>query len=278
MKHEKLSAAGRDIYVFTEDYQSVFVSLTNIARIKSDNPKDAIKNWIRSKDTISLLTFWETIHNSEEFDAIAALALKDEAGTNAFTLSPQRWVDETKAKGIVVKSGRNGGTYAHTDIAYDFAAWISPEIRLIITSELTKLTQGDGKLSREWNKDRKLSSLSYRVHTDAVKECLVCDESSEHEIREQYMTEADMLNMVLFNTTASRWKKAHPNEKGNMRDHASCVDLIILSNIQAINASMIRDGRSMWERYNSLKDSAAQMRLSYGRNMKGLESLAPFDV
>ena len=213
---DTIHANGMDIGIYTTDFENEFISLTDIARYKSDEPKDVIKNWMRSKDTLEFLGLWEQLHNST-FKGVEFDAFRNQAGSNAFTMSPSKWIDATNAIGIVSKSGRYGGTFAHSDIAFEFASWVSPEFKLYIIKDYKRLkTEENSKLSLGWNLNREISKLNYRVHTDAIKENLIPPVLTPQQISYTYASEADLLNAVLFGKTAKEWRDSNPNEKGNI--------------------------------------------------------------
>ena len=222
---DTIHANGIDIGIYTTDFENEFISLTDIARYKSDEPKDVIKNWMRSKDTLEFLGLWEQLHNST-FKGVEFDTFRNQAGSNAFTMSPSKWIDATNAIGIVSKSGRYGGTFAHSDIAFEFASWVSPEFKLYIIKDYKRLkTEENSKLSLGWNLNREISKLNYRVHTDAIKENLIPPVLTPQQISYTYANEADLLNTVLFGKTAKEWRDSNPNEKGNIRDLASIYQL-----------------------------------------------------
>lgn len=215
---DTIHANGIDIGIYTTDFENEFISLTDIARYKSDEPKDVIKNWMRSKDTLEFLGLWEQLHNSN-FKGVEFDAFRTQAGSNAFTMSPSKWIDATNAIGIVSKPGRYGGTFAHSDIAFEFASWISPEFKLYIIKDYKRLkTEENSKLSIGWNLNREISKLNYRVHTDAIKENLIPPVLTSQQISYTYASEADLLNMVLFGKTAKEWRDTNSDENGNIRD------------------------------------------------------------
>ena len=225
---DTIHANGIDIGIYTTDFENEFISLTDIARYKSDEPKDVIKNWMRSKDTLEFLGLWEQLHNST-FKGVEFDTFRNQAGSNAFTMSPSKWIDATNAIGIVSKSGRYGGTFAHSDIAFEFASWVSPEFKLYIIKDYKRLkTEENSKLSLGWNLNREISKLNYRVHTDAIKENLIPPVLTPQQISYTYANEADLLNTVLFGKTAKEWRDSNPNEKGNIRDLASIYQLLVL--------------------------------------------------
>lgn len=204
---ETIHAKGMDIAIYTEDYQNEYISLIDIARYKSDEPKDVIKNWMRSKDTIEFLGLWEQLHN-DKFKGVEFDSFRNQAGSNAFTLSPQKWIDSTNAIGIVSRSGRNGGTFAHSDIAFEFASWISAEFKLYIIKDYKRLKNDESsRLFLGWNLNREISKLNYRIHTDAIKENLIPPELTKYQISITYASEADVLNVALFGLTAKQWRE-----------------------------------------------------------------------
>lgn len=232
--------------------------MTDIARYKSDEPKDVIKNWMRSKDTLEFLGLWEQLHNSN-FKGVEFDAFRTQAGSNAFTMSPSKWIDATNAIGIVSKPGRYGGTFAHSDIAFEFASWISPEFKLYIIKDYKRLkTEENSKLSIGWNLNREISKLNYRVHTDAIKENLIPPILTPQQISYTYASEADLLNTVLFGQTAKEWRDSNPDENGNIRDQATIYQLLVLANMESYNAILIKQGKSQTERMQLLHELAVQ--------------------
>lgn len=255
---EMIHAKGIDIGIYTEDFQSEYISITDIARYKSDEPKDVIKNWMRGKDTLEFLGLWEQLHNSN-FKGVEFDSFRTQAGSNAFTMSPKKWIEATNAIGIVSKSGRYGGTYAHSDIAFEFASWISPEFKLYIIKDYKRLkSEENSRLSLNWNLNRELSKLNYRIHTDAIKANLIPPELTSAQISYTYASEADMLNVVLFGKTAKQWRDENQNETGNIRDQATIYQLLVLSNMESYNAILIQQGKSQAERMKLLRELAVQ--------------------
>lgn len=253
---ETIHAKGMDIAIYTEDFQNEFISLTDIARYKSDEPKDVIKNWMRSKDTIEFLGLWEQLHN-DKFKGVEFDSFRIQAGSNAFTLSPQKWIDSTNAIGIISKSGRNGGTFAHSDIAFEFASWISAEFKLYIIKDYKRLKNDESsRLSLGWNLNREISKLNYRIHTDAIKENLIPPELTQYQISITYASEADVLNVALFGITAKQWREENPDRNGNIRDHATLNQLLVLANMESYNAILIEQGKSQPERLQLLNKLA----------------------
>jgi hypothetical protein len=254
--NDTIHAKGIDIMVYTEDFQNEFISLTDIARYKSEEPKDVVKNWMRSKDTIDFLGLWERLHNNK-FKGVEFDSFRRQAGSNAFTLSPQRWIEKTNAIGIVSKSGRYGGTFAHSDIAFEFASWISAEFKLYIIKDYKRLKNDESsRLSLSWNLYREISKLNYRIHTDAIKENLLPPELTSFQVSMAYASEADVLNVALFGLTAKQWREKHPDKSGNVRDFATLNQLLVLANMESYNAILIEQGKQQSERLKLLNQLA----------------------
>lgn len=274
VKKETMEAKGFSIQIYTEDFKNDYISLTDIARYKNkEEPKDVVKNWLRVRDTIEFLGLWENIHNPN-FKGVEFDSFRKESGSNAFTLSPQRWIENTNAIGMVSKSGRGGGTFAHPDIAMEFASWISPEFKLYIIQDYKRLKSDENsKLSLGWNLNREISKINYKIHTDAIKEYLLKDLTRE-QLSYKYASEADMLNVALFNKRAKQWHDENPNIKGNMRDYASLNELLVLSNMESYNAVLISKGMEQKERMTELRKLARTQLLSLEKlNVTGLKSL-----
>ena len=231
-----------------------YISITDIAKHKSDDPTAVIGNWMRNRNTIEYLGVWESLYNPL-FKPTEFEGFKKEAGLNAFTMSPQKWVNATGAIGIISKSGRYGGTYAHKDIAFKFASWISVEFELYIVKEFQRLKAEEEK-QIGWTAKRELSKINYQIHTDAIKENLIPTEVSTQVASVIYANEADVLNVAIFGITAKQWREAHPNLKGNIRDYATINELICLSNMENLNAVFIKDGLSQRERLIKLNQIA----------------------
>ena len=273
-KKETIEAKGFAIQIYTEDFKNDYISLTDIARYKNvHEPKDVVKNWLRVRDTIEFLGLWETIHNPS-FKGVEFDSFRKEAGTNAFTLSPQRWIENTNAIGIVSKSGRGGGTFAHPDIAMEFASWISAEFKLYLIQDYKRLKADENsKLSLGWNLNREISKINYKIHTDAIKEYLLKDLTSE-QLSYKYASEADMLNVALFNKRAKQWREENPDLKGNMRDYASLNELLVLANMESYNAILIGKGMDQKERMIELRKLARTQLMSIEKlNNIGIKSL-----
>ena len=255
-----------------------YISLTDLARYAdNEEPRLPIRDWMRNKDVISYLGLWERIHNKNfkggEFDSF-----KNEAGSNKFKMSPQKWIKETNSIGIVSKSGRyNGGTFAHPDIAFEFASWLSSEFKLYVIQEFQRLKKNEKYQEKiEWHANRLLSKLNYVVHTDAIKKYIV-PTLTEQQIKFVYASEADVLNVALFGMTAKEWKENNPQlaKNGNMRDYTDLLHLIILNNLENTNAELIRMNIKQSDRLIRLNESARnQMEsLKYNKNVKELEVL-----
>ena len=261
MKKETIEVKGFSIQIYTEDFLNDYISLADIAKYKSDEPNDVIRNWLRSKDTIEFLGLWEIIHNSN-FKPVEFDGFKKEAGSNAFTLSPQRWIEKTNAIGIISKSGRYGGTFAHSDIAMEFASWISAEFKLYIIQDYKRLKSDENsKLSLSWNLNREISKINYKIHTDAIKTYLLGDLTKE-QLSYKYASEADMLNVALFNKRAKEWRKENPKLKGNIRDYATLNELLVLANMESYNAILIEKGMEQKERMIELRKLARTQLMS----------------
>lgn len=253
---DKIQAKGLSIEIYTEDYQSEFISLTDIARYKSDEPSAVIANWLRNRNTLEFLGLWESLNNPK-FNSLEFEGIRNQSGLNAFTLSPKKWIDSTNSIGIVSKLGRYGGTYAHSDIAFEFASWISPEFKLYIIQDYKRLKADENnRLSIEWNLNREISKINYRIHTDAIKEHLIIPELSPSQIGFTYATEADLLNVALFGQTAKQWRLDNLDKKGNIRDYASLNELLVLSNMESYNAILINQGMEQAERILLLNEFA----------------------
>ena len=265
-KKQELIVQGLAIKTFSGK-SGDYISLTDIARNKNANePKDVVKNWMRSKSTIEFLGLWEQINNvafkGVEFDSFI-----NEAGSNAFTLSPSKWIENTNARGIVSKQGKNGGTYAHKDIAFEFASWVSSAFKLYLIKEFQRLKEEESDRQKlDWNLQRTLAKVNYTIHTDAIKENLIPEKLSAKHTSLVYASEADLLNMALFGQTATVWREQNAEAKGNMRDHATLEQLVVLSNLESINAVLIRQGLNQGERIEQLNQIAITQMTSLVNN------------
>ena len=234
-----------------------YICITDIARQKNAiEPKDVVKNWMRLKNTIEYLGMWEALNNPL-FKGVEFDPLLREAGSNAFTLSPSRWIELTGAIGIISKSGNNGGTYAQRDIAFKFASWVSVEFELYLIKEFQRLKEEEQK-ALGWSAKRELAKINYHIHTDAIKEHLIPQEIDPYHRSLIYANEADVLNVALFGMTAKEWRDAHPDDKGNIRDYATINQLICLSNMENLNAVFINEGLPQGERLQKLNQIAIQ--------------------
>lgn len=266
-KKNKISAGGTEITILKTN-ELEFISLTDIARYKDSEHIDSIiQNWMRNRNTIELLGFWELIYNPN-FKPLEFEGFRKQAGLNSFVMTPKKWIENTNAIGIVSKSGRYGGTFAHKDIAFEFASWISIEFKLYIIKEFQRLKEDENdRLKLEWNLQRTLSKINYRIHTDAIKENLIPKELSKFEINNIYANEADLLNMALFGKTAIQWRNEYPAAEGNIRDMATIEQLVVLSNLESINAVLINQGLSQPVRIHQLNQVAiTQMKSLVGNN------------
>ena len=234
-----------------------YICITDIAKQKNwMDPNGVIANWMRNRNTIEFLGIWETLYNPS-FNPLEFEGFRKHAGLNAFTLSPTHWIGATGAIGIISQSGRYGGTYAQTDIAFEFASWISVEFRLYLVKEFQRLKTEEQKLIG-WTAKRELSKINYRIHTDAIKQNLIPAEVSEKQMTFIYANEADVLNVAMFGMTAKEWRDANPELKGNIRDYATINQLICLSNLENLNAVFINDGMPQAERLRKLNTIAIQ--------------------
>jgi len=255
-KNTKIEVKGVEV-AFTRTKQEDFICITDIAKFKNpDAPRDIIKNWMRSKNTIELLGLWEKLNNPN-FKQVEFDLFRNEAGYNHFVLSPQKWISTTNAIGLQSKSGRYGGTYAHIDIALEFASWVSVEFKFYLIKEFQYLKSQQAK-ELDWNIKRKLTKINYRIHTDAVKENLIPQNLSPKQTSFVYASEADVLNMALFGKTAKQWRDENPDKKGNIRDYADVSQLVCLVNLENLNAVFIDEGLKQSERLTRLNQIAMQ--------------------
>ena len=265
-KEQKITVKGIIIttnIVDNEDY----ISLTDIARIKNPvEPKDVVKNWLRSKSTIEYIGLWETLYNSN-FKGVEFDSLLKEAGSNSFTLSPTKWIDSTNSIGIVSKQGKNGGTFAHIDIALEFASWVSSEFKLYFIKEFKRLKiEENNREKLDWNLQRTISKINYKIHTDAIKENLIPKEISKTQASFVYASEADILNVAIFGKTAKEWKEEALENLGNIRDEATIEQLVVLSNLESINSLLIQQNLPQNERIIQLNKVAISQMISLVRN------------
>ena len=277
---ETLYVNNLQISILSNDNVNDFISLTDLARYKnSEFPKDIIKNWMRNRSTIEFLGLWEMMHN-QNFKGVDFDTFVNEAGSNSFVMTPQKWIESTNAIGIVSRSGNGGGTFAHKDIAFEFASWLSPEFKLYVITDYQRLKNDEtNKLSSDWNIKRLIAKTNYKIHTDAIKQNLIPENVSIRHQSITYANEADMLNVALFGMTAKEWKKANPNAKGNIRDNATISQLIVLANIENLNATFIKDGLSQTERLLRLNKEAIYQLTTFNNNnsIKKIETLSSKD-
>ena len=265
----KIKVLDLEISVVQDEY----ISLTDIAKYKnSQDANEIIRNWLRNRNTIEFLGIWERIHN-DDFKPIEFDGFRKEAGLNSFTLSTQKWVETTNAIGLVAKSGRYGGTYAHKDIAFEFAAWVSVEFKIYLIKEFQRLKEEEQK-QLGWDIKRNLTKINYRIHTDAIKENLIPKQLVPSQINYVYASEADILNMSLFGLTAKQWSESNPNLKGNIRDYADVYQLVCLANLESLNAHFINENIPQAQRVTKLNEVAIKQMsiLLSDNNMKRLES------
>lgn len=254
---KKIISQGIQIYILKKD-QGDFISLTDIAKLKNkDAPADVVKNWMRTHSTIEFLGLWEKINN-QNFKLVEFDGFKNESGSNSFVLSPQKWIETTNAIGMISKSGRyGGGTFAHADIAFEFASWISAEFKLYLIKEFQRLkVEESERLRSGWNIKRELASINYKIHTDAIKTHLVPSQLTKQASNMVYASEADVLNVALFGKTAKEWRDKNADKEGNIRDYADITQLVVLTNLEGINAELIRRGISQSERLLQLNQIA----------------------
>ena len=270
IKKDTLHVQGIDVGIYTEDYRNEYISLTDIARYRnSDDPRFAIQNWMRNRNTLEFLGLWESLHNPS-FNRVQFDTFKTEAGLNRFVMTPSKWIEMTEAIGIVTKAGRyGGGTYAHSDIAMEFASWISSEFKLYLMKDYRRLKYDENsRLSLSWNLNREISKINYRVHTDAIQQNLLPPDLTKEQQSFVYADEADILNVALFGMTAAQWRAQNPDLTGNIRDYATIQQLLVLANMESYNALLIDQKCPQQERLQALRQMA----------VKQLQTLASLDI
>ena len=255
-QNKKINAKGFDVVLY-QNKKEDYISLTDIAKYKDGKRTDyIIQNWLRNRNTIELLGFWETLNNPN-FKPIEFDGFRKQAGLNSFTLTSKQWIGKTNAIGLISKQGRYGGTFAHKDIAFEFASWISIEFKLYIIKEYQRLKEDESdRLKLNWNLQRTLSKINYKIHTDTIKQTIIPTLVSKSQANMIYANEAELLNIALFGITAKQWKIENPSIKGNMRDAASIEQLVVLSNLESINALLINQGLAQKKRLIQLNEVA----------------------
>lgn len=264
-KKSTINVQGTEITILSQ-YENDFICLTDMA--KKFGGDDLIHNWMRNRNTLEFLGIWEQIHNPD-FKGVEFDTFKKEAGLNSFRLTPKKWVEATKAKGIQSRAGRyGGGTFAHKDIAFEFGSWLSPEFKLYLIKEFQRLKEDENrKLSLNWNLNRTLAKLNYRIHTDAIKENIIPPDVTKVQEQIIYANEADVLNVALFGKTAGQWRNENSEKEGNIRDHSNIIQLLVLANMESLNAEFIRMNLSQGERLKKLNSIAIQQLKSLTENI-----------
>ena len=253
-KNKKIEVQGTEITIYSH-LKEEYISITDIARYKDSRRTDyIIQNWMRNRNTIEFLGIWERLNNPE-FNPIEFDGFRKRSGLNSFILTPKQWIEKTNAIGIISKAGRYGGTYAHKDIALEFATWISVEFKLYLIKEFQRIKNEEQK-QLGWDIRRNLARINYRIHTDAIRENLIPITLNKRQISHVYASEADILNMALFGKIASRWREEHPDKEGNIRDYANVSQLVCLVNLENLNAVFINEGLKQAERLTRLNQIA----------------------
>lgn len=271
---EKLYAKGIEIGIYTNDFKNEFISLTDIARYRNeDDPRFIIQNWMKNRHTIDFLAAWECLHNPG-FKRVQMHTFREQVSLNRFVMTPEKWIAQTGAIGIVSKRGRyDGGTYAHSDIAMSFATWISPEFQLFLMKDYRRLKEDENsRLSLNWNLNREVAKLNYRIHTDAIKNNLIPPELTPQQIHFTYASEADLLNVALFGQTAKEWREKNKEKQGNIRDYANINQLLVLANLESYNAILIKQNKSQSGRLVMLREMVKTQLKTISEFNKGLNS------
>ena len=272
-KRTSIEVQGGTVTVLSQNQQDIFC-LTDIAKFKNpDHPDDVIRNWLRTRSTVEFLGVWERLNNPG-FNPVEFDGIRMQTGLNSFVLTPKQWIEKTGSIGITSSAGRYGGTYAHKDIAFEFASWVSVEFKLYLIKEFQRLKDDENdRLKLDWNLQRTLAKINYRIHTDAIKETLIPPSVTKAQASAVYASEADLLNVALFGQTAKQWRDNHPDAEGNIRDHAPLEQLVVLTNLESLNSVLIRQGLLQPERLATLNGIAiAQMRsLLAARSVKHLK-------
>jgi hypothetical protein len=267
-KNKTIKIEDKDIVIYSQHNED-YISLTDMARFKNAETTGlVISHWISTRYTVEFMGLWEQINNPN-FNVTEFRNIKNESGSNGFVLSVKQWIEKTNAIGIVSKPGRyGGGTFAHKDIAFEFGSWISPQFKYYLIKEFQRLKEEENnRLKLDWNLQRTLAKVNYRIHTDAIKENLIPVELTKQQINFVYATEADLLNMALFGKTAKQWRDENPEKVGNLRDYASIEQLVVLSNLESINAVLIHQGLLQSERLKQLNQTAIQQMKSLVNNL-----------
>jgi len=252
-KNKKINIEGKEITIIAQK-ETDYISLTDMAR--SQHQEVVIIKWLSLKSTIEYLGEWEALYNPD-FNYTEFGIIKNTAGSNNFVLSVKQWIKATNAVGLTAKAGRYGGTYAHKDIAFHFGMWISPKFQLLLVKEYQRLKEDENdRLKLEWNFQRTLAKVNYHIHTDAIKENLIPEKLNKKQISFIYANEADVLNIALFGKTAKQWREENPKEKGNIRDYATIEQLVVLSNMESINAMLIQQDVNQSQRLEQLNKLA----------------------
>ena len=264
MKNRTINVKGSEITIVAR-HEADYISLTDM--VKNFGDESILYNWLRNRNTIEFLGIWEQLYNPN-FKSIEFDRFKSQAGLNSFALSPKKWIEGTGAVGLYAKAGRGGGTYAHKDIAFEFGSWLSPEFKLYLIKEFQRLKDEESRAtSLEWSFQRTLAKVNYKIHTDAIKERLIPPRLTPTQTGIVYASEADLLNVALFGITAAQWRQANADQSGNMRDAATLEQLVVLSNLESINAVLIHQGLPARERLAQLNAIAiTQMRSLIGLN------------
>ena len=274
MKSRSIIVKGTEVSIASRHEQD-YIALTDMVK-NFDGGGALIEQWLKNKDTVLFLGVWEQLNNPD-FNSLEFEGIRNEAGRNSFFLSAKKWIEATGAVGIYAKAGRYGGTYAHKDIAFEFGSWLSPEFKLYLIKEFQRLKDEESRtMALEWNFQRTLAKVNYKIHTDAIRDRLIPPRVTRQQAGAIYATEADLLNVALFGITAAQWRQVNPEQAGNMRDAATLEQLVVLSNLESINAVLIHQGINSPDRLTQLNEIAiTQMRSLVGVNaIKRLGSLA----
>ena len=271
MKNRIINVKGAEVTIATRHEQD-YISLTDM--VKHFGDESILYNWLRNRNTIEFLGIWEQLYNVN-FKPIEFDRFRNQAGLNSFALSPKKWIEATAAIGLYAKSGRGGGTYAHKDIAFEFGSWLSPEFKLYLIKEFQRLKDDESRVtSLEWSFQRTLAKVNYKIHTDAIKERLIPPRLTKEQTGIIYASEADLLNVALFGITAAQWRQANSDQAGNMRDIATLEQLVVLSNLESINAVLIHQGLAAPVRLQQLNAIA----ITQMRSLVGLDSVRQLGV